>query len=152
MMAELPPAGWYPRRSEMQWWDGTRWGDPAPQASQPAAPALPAQYVQHPVATSSPTTSASGSNGLAITALIIGIVAFFIGWIPVLGLLLGVAATVLAILAITRIQSKAMSVVGLVLGVLAAATSLVVTVAFTLGMTLFPAGSSGCRQQRRVHQ
>lgn len=67
-------------------------------------------------------------QGLAIAALIVGIVAFFIGWMPFFGFLVGMTAVVLGIIAIVKKQPKGLAVTGLVLGGLAAATSIVITI------------------------
>ncbi|WP_254631473.1 MULTISPECIES: Ltp family lipoprotein [unclassified Curtobacterium] len=61
--------------------------------------------------------------GLAIAALVVGIAAFLFGLIPVFGALVGIAAIILAVLAIRRQQSKGLAVTGLVLGILATLSS-----------------------------
>ncbi|WP_111721220.1 DUF4190 domain-containing protein [Homoserinimonas sp. OAct 916] len=70
-------------------------------------------------------------RGLAIAALVVGIVAALAGWAPIIGAVIGVAAVVLGAIALARKQSKPFAVTGLVLGVLATVTSLVIT--FTIG-------------------
>lgn len=67
-------------------------------------------------------------QGLARAALVAGIAAFLLGWLPVLGLLAGGAAIVLAIRASRAGAAKGMWITGLVLGSLAALTSLITTV------------------------
>ncbi|KDP90564.1 MULTISPECIES: Ltp family lipoprotein [Clavibacter] len=69
-------------------------------------------------------------KGLAIAALVVGIVAFLSGLAPVVGLIIGAAAVVLGILALRRGQSKGMAITGLSLGAVAAVTSLIVTIVF----------------------
>lgn len=69
------------------------------------------------------------SNGLAITALVLGIVAFFLGWTGILGLILGVLAVVFGIIALVQKQSKGMGIAGLVLGSIALVTALFITLA-----------------------
>jgi hypothetical protein len=54
--------------------------------------------------------------GLALAALIVGIIAFVLGWIPVLGALVGIAAVVLGILAIRKHQPKGKALTGVILG------------------------------------
>ncbi|NKX52950.1 DUF4190 domain-containing protein [Arthrobacter sp. E918] len=69
-------------------------------------------------------------TGLAITALVLGIVAFFVAEIPVIGIvsfLLGPAAIVFGIIALRRKQRKALAVTGLVLGAVAVVVAAVVT-------------------------
>ncbi|MET3636756.1 MULTISPECIES: Ltp family lipoprotein [Curtobacterium] len=62
--------------------------------------------------------------GLAIAALVVGIVAFLTGLVPVFGALVGITAVVLAILALRKQQSKGLAVTGLVLGALATLSSI----------------------------
>jgi hypothetical protein len=69
----------------------------------------------------------SNGNGFAITALVVGIVAFLFGWTGVFGLVLAIVAVVFAIVALTKKQSKGMAITGLVLGGIALLTALFVT-------------------------
>ncbi|WP_258065344.1 Ltp family lipoprotein, partial [Rathayibacter sp. AY2B3] len=62
--------------------------------------------------------------------LVVGIVAFLVGLVPVFGALVGIAAVVLGVLALRRGQSKAMSITGVVLGGLAVLASLLTTIGF----------------------
>ncbi|MBB6390879.1 DUF4190 domain-containing protein [Microbacterium thalassium] len=55
-------------------------------------------------------------NGLAVSALVVGIAAFATGWIPFLGAALGIAAVTLGIVALVRRQSKGFGITGLALG------------------------------------
>lgn len=80
---------------------------------------------QQPVTTPSPQPKVAG--GLAIAALVVGIVAFLSGWAPVWGLLVGAAALVLGIVALNKKQSKVMSIFGIVLGSLAIISSILAT-------------------------
>lgn len=72
-----------------------------------------------------PTSKAPA--GLAIAALIVGILALLFGLIPVFGALVGIAAVTLGILALRKQQSKGMAVTGLVLGAIAVLASIGVT-------------------------
>lgn len=67
------------------------------------------------------------SKGLAIAALIVGIVAFFTGLVPVLGALIGIAAIILGAIALSKKQHKGFALTGLILGALAAIASISVT-------------------------
>lgn len=71
-------------------------------------------------------------RGLAIAALTVGIIAFFIGWLPYVGLIAGLAAVVLGIIALTKRQPKGFAVTGLTLGTLAMLASIVVTIVATI--------------------
>lgn len=69
----------------------------------------------------------------ALMALVAGIVAFFLGLIPILGLIVGAAAVTLGVLAIRQRQSKRMSTVGIVLGAVAALASIGATAGLSAG-------------------
>lgn len=90
-------------------------------------------------------------KGLAVAALVIGVVAFLTGLVPVLGLLLGVGAVVLGILGLRAVSAgraggRGAAIGGLVLGAIATVTNLVVllllVVASAGGTTEEPAASS----------
>ena len=67
------------------------------------------------------------AKGFALAALIVGIAAFLTGWTPVLGVLLGITAVVLGIVALVRRQRKGMAITGLALGAVALVVSLVMS-------------------------
>ncbi len=87
---------------------------PAP-APQPAQPVQPVQQI---------VVAPPRPNGLAITALVLGIVGFLLGWTGPIGLIIGIAALVFGILAVIKHQSKGMGVTGIVLGGLTVAFAL----------------------------
>lgn len=74
-----------------------------------------------------PLPAPSAPKGLALTALIIGIVAFLLGLIPVLGILLGLTGVTFSIVALVKKQSAGLAVTGLVL----AACGLLASIATT---------------------
>ncbi len=74
------------------------------------------------------------TNGLAIAALIVGIVAFISGWIAFWGILVGATAIVLGVLALKKPGNKAMSIIGIVGGGLAALVSLATTTIFIIAL------------------
>ena len=74
-------------------------------------------------------TNQKTGNGLAITALVLGIVSFCLGWTGILGLILAVLAVVFGIVALVQKQNKGMGITGLVLGGIALITSLFITLA-----------------------
>lgn len=87
------------------------------------------------------TTPVPGpTNGLAIAALVVGIVAFISGWAPIWGLLAGGAAVVLGILGLKKPGGKGMAIAGIITGGLGALWGLVVTIIFFLALV---AGLSG---------
>lgn len=67
-------------------------------------------------------------RGLALAALIVGIVAFLLGLVPVVGTIVGLAAVVLGVIALVRRQPKVLAWIGLGLGAVATIVSLVVAV------------------------
>lgn len=85
-----------------------------------------------------PTTA----KGLSLAALITGGVAFFIGWVPVLGLIVGSVAITLGVLALVKKQSKALSIVAMSLGTIAALTSLVMILVFAFATSSAVVASS----------
>lgn len=114
-MTESPAPGWYPAphaNDEQRYWDGTRWLD------------HPSQVSEQP---GSVTVAAKPARGLALAALIVGIVAFLLGLLPVVGLLIGLAAVALGIAAIIKKQPKGLAVTGIVLGAIALITSIAMT-------------------------
>ena len=92
---------------------GQQYGQqPAPQWGQQPAYGQPA-YGQQPAA----------RNGLGITALVLGILALLLCWFPGVGLVLGIAAIVFAIVHLRRVgklqaTTRAFGIVGLILGVI----------------------------------
>jgi hypothetical protein len=89
---------------------------------------------QQPLPPSAPLAPSPRSAGLAITALIIGIVAFVSGWVPVWGLIVGGAGVALGAIALAKKQSVGMAITGLILGGLAFLTSLVTTIIMIVGI------------------
>ncbi len=93
----------------------------------------PAQPTQPAPTAPDPRPAKSASNGLAITALVLGIVAFCVGWTGPFGLVVAAAAIVFGIIALVKRQSKGMGITGVVLGGIALITALIVT---SLGVAL----------------
>jgi uncharacterized membrane protein len=92
----------------------------------PEAPAP--QSTTQQTQTAAPAPHPAGpTNGLAIAALVVGIVAIISGWIPFWGLIVGIAAIVLGILGLRKAGGKGMAIAGLVTGALGALWGLVIT-------------------------
>lgn len=89
----------------------------------PAAPAAPAY---------APAPAAGPKQTLSLVGFIVGIASWVFSWVPVLGLLAGIAAIVISVLARTREPGapKWMWIVGLILGILAALGGLIYLVFF----------------------
>jgi hypothetical protein len=108
-----------------------------PQPAQYQAP-----YVQYAPPPFPPPPPPPEPKGFALTALIVGIVAFIFGWSPFFGAIVGALAVIFGILGLSRKQSKGMSITGLILGGLAFVTSVVVTISFiAIGTTLIRVAS-----------
>ena len=67
------------------------------------------------------------SSAFAVISFITGIVAFFFGWVPFVGLFLGATGLVLAIVAIRKPVLRGLAIAGIALSTIAALTSLVTT-------------------------
>ena len=80
-------------------------------------------------------TTIKPSSGIAIAALVVGIVAFISGLAPVWGLIAGAAAVGLGILALVKRQNKVLAIIGAALGGIAFITSLITTLALAAVIT-----------------
>jgi len=81
--------------------------------------------------------------GLALAALIVGIVAFILGWIPVFGAVVGIVAVILGILALRKHQSKGRALTGVILGVIGVLASIsMLFVSFALVNTVSDTAAS----------
>ena len=93
------------------------------------------------------TPQQASTNGLSVAALVVGIVAFVSGWVPLWGVLVGVAALVLGILALKKTNGKGMAIAGIVTGGLGALTGILVTIFFVISLTFIQAGANDYRNQ-----
>ncbi len=75
-----------------------------------------------------PPVAPTAAKGLAVAALVVGIVAVLIGFFPVAGIIVGAVAVILGIVALVKRQSKAFALTGLILGAVGLITSLIVTI------------------------
>lgn len=76
----------------------------------------------------------STSNGLAIAALVLGIVAFLFGWTGFFNLLVATLSVVFGIIALVKHQNKGFALTGTILGGIGLFTSLVVGVFFSAAL------------------
>ena len=82
--------------------------------------------------------AATGTNGIAIAAMVIGIIAILISWIPVLGALAGILALVLGFVGRGRFKKSPAvggngpAITGIVTGILATLISIAVTIALVV--------------------
>src|SRR5699024_5454016 len=101
-------------------------GQKNPHWGPPRHPGPPPHYLPPPVPQS--------SGALAIIAFIGSLVAFFFGWVPFIGLGLGLIFLLLSVLAVLKPTLRGMAITGIVLSTLATLTSLVTTGIVVLGI------------------
>jgi uncharacterized membrane protein len=77
------------------------------------------------------------TNGLAIAALVTGVVAFVVGWIPFVGLIVGLTAIGLGIAGLNKSSAKGMSIAGLVTGGLAVLFNLIMIFLFLASVAFY---------------
>ena len=137
------PPGWYDDpldRYDHRWFDGTDWTsqvsddgrptiDPSGTSRSPAAAySYQPQYGNDARDGFQPTTNApTGRNGIAVAALVCGIIGVIIAWIPFLafvGALLAVLAIVFGMTGLRRshaaLKGRGQAIAGIVLGAIAA--------------------------------
>lgn len=110
-----------------------------PSTGPPPSPAWGPPYPYAPQMHLQPT-GPQPSSALAIISFIMSLIAFFFGWIPFLGILLGALGLILAIFAIRMPVLRGLAVAAIILSTIAALTSLVTTGIFVLAM--FSGGTS----------
>ncbi|MEI6850655.1 MAG: DUF4190 domain-containing protein [Candidatus Saccharibacteria bacterium] len=87
--------------------------------------------------TPSPTViNTQKTNGVAVAAMIVGIIAFVVAWAPFIGFVTGIVAIILGIIGLKKTTEKGMSIVGIVTGAMSALSSLVITLMFIAGIAL----------------
>lgn len=92
-------------------------------------------------------SSPQPANGLAIAALITGIVAIISGWAPFWGFLVGAAAVVLGILGLKKsAHMKGMSIAGIITGGIGALWSLVITILFFVAIATVGIGGAALNE------
>ncbi len=124
--------------------DAQQYGAPQQYGSQPYG--APQYGTQQPYGAQPPygaQLQQPQSNGLAITALVLGIVAIVTCWLPLLGGLVGIAAIVLGAVALRKRQSKGMSITGVITGVVGLLASIAL---FIVGMLVATAALSAANQ------
>lgn len=103
----------------------------------PTPPPAPAPLPQQPTVPGAPAPGAP--KGLAVTALVLGIVAFAFGWLGVFSIFgignvfTALAAVVFGVIALVKRQSKGMAITGLSLGTVGLITTVILMIVFTIG-------------------
>lgn len=137
------PYGAQPQYGAQPAYGAPQYADPTVPAPYPGAPMAGAIAPQYPVyggpSAYAPPTPGSGVGGMAIAALIVGIVAFIFGWVPFFGLLVAAVGVVLGILALRQPRGKGFGITAVVLSGLAALTGIFMLVVF---FVLIPASES----------
>jgi hypothetical protein len=95
---------------------------------QPAYPPIYQPPVMPPPAPQSGAPVAPAPKGLAIAALIVGIVAFLAGLVPFLGIILGLVGLALGIIALVKRQPKSLALTGTILAGVAVVVSIIATI------------------------
>lgn len=83
-------------------------------------------------------------NGMAVAALVLGLVALAIGWIPIIGFagfICGLIGVVLGLIAARKRYGRAMAIIGAVLSIIGIIVSLVVWNALAAGASALGSGS-----------
>lgn len=120
--------------------------DPLPTQNQP----IPVSETQP--SAPQPTTPNGPANGLAIASLVVGIVAAVSWFIPVWGLLVGIAAVVLGFLGVRKLNGKGMAIAGIITGGFGAALGLIVTALFVVGIIASSNINNSARQSLENQQ
>lgn len=77
------------------------------------------------------------TQGITITAMVLGIISVFFGAIPVFGLLVGAAAVIVSVMALSRkAHSRGMSIAGLITGIVGLLIGLLVTIMLFTGLSM----------------
>jgi len=100
--------------------------DPVPEAVPKPAPAF-----VPPV-----TNTVQPTNGLAVAAMVVGIVALVLAWVPFVGFAGGIAAIVLGIIALKKTSGKGMSIAGIVTGAISILCGLVIAFMFFASLAI----------------
>lgn len=91
------------------------------QANQTEIPSQPEQQIEQPAGTGqavSPSSQSSPNNGMALTALILGIVSIVLSWIPFIPYITAILAIVFGFIGLRMQRQKALGIIGIVLGAL----------------------------------
>lgn len=99
---------------------------------------------QPPAAPIPPQAPAPQSKGLAITALVLGIVGVIFALIPLLnwiGIILGAVAVILGIIGAVKKQPKGLAITGIILGALAIIIGVIMLIVFVAAVATLGGGA-----------
>jgi hypothetical protein len=103
--------------------------------------------------TNTPTNTQPTHSGLAIAALVVGIVSILMGLVPFAGFVLGAVAITLGIISLKKKISKGMSIAGIVTGGVAVLCNAIMTFLFFIGLaSLMFAGSVTSKIADNINQ
>lgn len=139
-MAEVTRGGTVVHRT------GTRESDPV------SAYDMPSHQPGHP---QQPHASSAPGKGMAVTALVLGILALLLCWTVIGGVLLGLPAVILGIVAVVRARKgksggRGLAIGGIITGLLGIVLAIVLTVVATTFLARFVDGEASQRYQQCV--
>lgn len=108
----------------------------------PAAEPTPVQTTPVPPAPQGP----SGTNGLAIASMVIGIFVLITGWIPFWSVVVGILAIVFGVIALKKPTGKGMAIAGIVTGAIGALWGLIVSAILILALVAGVTASNSVNQ------
>jgi hypothetical protein len=114
--------------------------EPTPEPNAESVPAAPPVPPAPAAPAYAPATAAAGpKQTMSIVGFVLGLVAFVFGWTLVFGLLVGIAAIIVSVLAHRREPAAPawMWIIGLIGGILGAITGVIVTIIWIVGLVLF---------------
>jgi len=94
----------------------------------------------------------SSVNGLAISAFVIGLIAFISGFTPIWGILVGSVAVILGVLALQRPTLRPLSIIGIVAGGIGLLASLLFSLALIIGTLVSDTDTTFQTNNKNTHQ
>ncbi len=111
-----------------------------PKVAKAASPNAPAQTV----------VTTAPANGLAVAALVVGIIAAVSGWAPFWGVIVGIVAIVLGVIGLKKPGGRGLAIAGIITGAAGALWSLIVSAFFVLALAFGAATTGGIGDELRT--